>query len=295
MVRIRSLSSRDLGVAAILFGALCASSVGVLVRLVDQADGWQILFYRSLSFAFTVFLFLLASGGRNRPGVAARFAGIGPWGAVVAVCLGSAFIAYIFALLLTTVANAVFILSASPFLAALMARIFLGERVSLTGWACMAAALCGVALMLADGLFAGTLTGSAVALIAAGGYAASVVAFRAGRKIDMIPATCLAGVFAAMVSAFLVPDLAISPNDLIVAILLGTVQIGVQYIIITLAARHVPAAEVTLLMLLEVVAAPVWVWIAFGETPAWLTIAGGTVVLVAVILQATGTPQTDEP
>ena len=82
----------------------------------------------------------------NRRNVIGRFAGIGIWGAVVAVCLGSAFIAYIFSLLLTTVANAVFILSASPFLAALLSRVVLGERVSWLAWACMTAALSGVAL-----------------------------------------------------------------------------------------------------------------------------------------------------
>lgn len=277
------MSNRSLGVVAVLIGALCGSSVGFLVRLVDQADGWQILFYRSVSFAITVFVFMIAM---NRKKIVQRFMGIGIWGAVVAICLGSAFIAYIFALLLTTVANAVFILSASPFLAALMAKLFLGERVSIRVWACMTAALFGVGIMLAEGMLSGTIAGSAVAFIAALGYAASVVAFRAGRDIDMMPATCLAGVFAALVSAFLVEDFSLSQNDLMVAVLLGTVQIGFQYILITIAARHVPAAEVTLLMLLEVVAAPIWVWIAFGEIPAFLTLIGGSVVLGAVVLQA---------
>ena len=63
-------------------------------------------------------------------------------------------------------------------------------------------------------------------------------------------------------------------------------QIGLQYILITIAARAVPAAEITLLMLLEVIAAPVWVWLAFGETPALLTLLGGVVVLAAVAVQA---------
>lgn len=271
------------GVVAVLLGSLCGSSVGLLVRLVESADGWQILFFRSASFAATVLLFMLATSGRRAFG---RFVGVGWLGAVVAVCLGSAFIAYIFSLLLTTVANAVFILSASPFFAALMARLFLGERVSFLSWICMAAGLAGVAVMMTDGLLAGTLAGSAVALIAALGYSVSVVAYRAGRDIDMMPATCLAGVFAAVVSAFLVEDLGLSARDLGVAVLLGTVQIGAQYVLVTLAARVVPASEIALLMLLEVVAAPIWVWIAFGETPALLTLIGGALVLGAVAVQA---------
>ena len=271
------------GVLAVLTGALCASTVGILVRMVEQADGWQILFYRSLAFAILVFLFMLA---RDRRDFAGRFRAIGLSGVVVAICLGSAFIAYIFSVLLTTVANAVFILSASPFIAALLARVILKEEVTQRAWICMAAALVGVAVMMADGLLAGTIAGSAVALIAAAGYAASIVAYRAGRGGDMMPATCLAGVFAALVSGLLLDSFAISGNDLVAALLLGTLQIGGQYILITIAARYVPAAEITLLMLLEVVAAPIWVWLAFGETPALLTMIGGAVVLAAVLVKA---------
>ncbi len=251
--------------------------------MIESADGWQVLFYRSVSFAALVFIFMLARDGRA---AFQRFGGIGIRGAVVAICLGGAFIAYIFSVLLTTIASAVFILSASPFIAAILSTIFLGERPSKLAWICMSAGLLGVGVMMADGLLGGTILGSAVALIAAAGYAASIVAYRAGKDVDMMPATCLAGVFAALMSAFLVKDFVLSPNDLTFAILLGTMQIGVQYILITIAARYVPAAEVTLLMLTEVIAAPLWVWLAFGETPALLTLAGGAVVLSAVAVQA---------
>ena len=160
------------------------------------------------------------------------------------------------------------------------------EQISVLSWVCMSAGLVGVAFMVADGLLSGTLLGSAVALIAATGYAASIVAFRAGRDIDMMPTTCLAGVFAALLSLFIVRDFGLSQNDLIVACLLGAFQIGGQYILITLAARLVPATEITLLMLLEVVAAPIWVWIGVGEVPALLTLIGSAIVLRAVAVQA---------
>ncbi len=272
-----------LGIAAVLVAGLCGSSVGVLVRLIEDANGWQILFYRSVSFALLVLAFMLVRNGRD---TFTRFLKTGVWGAVVSICLGSAFIAYIFAVLLTTVASAVFILSASPFIAALLSWICLGEKASGVSWACMTAGLLGVAIMMAEGLLAGSALGSAVALIAALGYAASIVAYRAGKDIDMMPATCLAGVFAAFVTLFLVDDFMLSGNDLAIAVLLGTVQVGLQYILITLAAKHVPAAEITLLMLSEVILAPVWVWIGFGETPALLTLIGGAVVLLAVTVQA---------
>lgn len=274
---------RALGILAVLVGALCGSSAGILICLVEQADGWQILFFRSVSFALTVLLFMIAKDGFN---IHKRFASIGMPGIVVALCLGGAFIAYIVSMLLTTIANAVFILSASPFITALLARWFLKEQISTLSWICMTAGLAGVAFMVADGLLSGTLLGSAVALIAATGYAASIVAFRAGKDIDMMPATCLAGVFAALLSLVMVNDFGLSQNDLLVTCLLGAFQIGGQYILITLAAKQVPATEITLLMLLEVVAAPIWVWIGVGEIPTLLTLIGGAIVLGAVAVQA---------
>ncbi len=274
---------RTLGILAVLVGGLCGSSAGILVRLVENADGWQILFFRSLSFSLTVLLFMIVKDGF---GLRRRFLSIGLPGVVVALCLGGAFIAFIISMLLTTVANAVFILSASPFMAALLSRWLLKEQISVLSWICMTAGLCGVAFMVADGLLSGTVAGSAVALIATAGYAASIVAFRAGKDIDMMPATCLAGVFATLISLALVSDFAIGRNDLIVACLLGAFQIGGQYILITIAARYVPATEITLLMLLEVVAAPIWVWIGVGEVPALLTMIGGAIVLGAVAVQA---------
>ena len=162
--------------------------------LVEHADGWQILFFRSVSFSLTVLLFMIVKDGF---GLRRRFFSIGVPGVVVALCLGGAFIAYIISMLLTTVANAVFILSASPFMTALMSRWLLKEQISTLSWICMTAGLCGVAFMVADGLLSGTVAGSAVALIATAGYAASIVAYRAGKDIDMMPATCLAGVSAA--------------------------------------------------------------------------------------------------
>jgi drug/metabolite transporter (DMT)-like permease len=213
-----------LGLAGVVLAALAASSAGILLRQIEQADGWQILFYRSLAFVVTLFVFICV---RRRGETPQAFLAIGRAGLVVALALGGAFIAFIFAMLLTTVAQAVFILSASPFFAALLGLVFLGERVAPVTWACMAAALAGIGVMMGEGLGAGglspaALSGSLVALAACLGYAAAIVALRAGRGRDMMPATCLAGVFAGLVCLALAGDLAVSAHDLAFALLLGS-------------------------------------------------------------------------
>ncbi len=138
-----------------------------------------------------------------------------------------------------------------------------------------------------DGLARGTLLGNALALGCSLSYAAALVAMRKGRAVDMIPAVCLAGLLAALVAAAAAAlgtpaGLAVSGRDLGLAASLGVVQLGFQYILLTFAIRHVPAAEVALIGRASLVLAPIWVWFGVGEVPSALTLAGGAAIFLAI-------------
>ncbi|MCP4330363.1 MAG: DMT family transporter [Alphaproteobacteria bacterium] len=268
---------------AVLLAALFASSSGILVRQIEEASGWQVLFYRSLAFAGTVLIVIL---WRHRSRTGDAFRAVGWPGVIAAISLGSAFIAFIFSLLWTSVAEAVFILSSAPLFAALLGWLVLRERISAVMAAAMVVALAAIGLMLGTGRQGTTIDGAAAALVACLGYAGAIVALRFGRAVDMMPATCLSGVFAGLVCLVFVGDLAIGAHDLVVSLLLGSAQIGLQYILITVAARDVPAAQIALIMLIEVALAPLWVWIGVGEVPAPTTMIAGAVVVAAVAVQA---------
>ena len=98
----------------------------------------------------------------------------------------------------------------------------------------------------------------------------------------MVPATCLGGLVSLLIAAVMLDDFAISGQDLVLCLLLGSVQVGAGFLLITLGARHVPSAEVPLFALTETVLAPIWVWLAIDEVPSVLTLAGGAAVLAAV-------------
>lgn len=262
---------------------VCLSLGGVVLRHIEHADGWQILFYRSTSFVITVICLLAVRyGGR----LLQPFQKIGMAGFAVAVSLGIGAICYVFAILLTTVANAVFIIGAAPIFTAAVARLVLGERVTYIGLLSMIAALVGIGLMFVDGLVAGRWLGNLVALGVVASFAGMLVALRHSKSIDMLPATCLGGVVTMLLSAAMADSLVITPHDLRLAVLLGTVQFGAGFILITMGARYVPAAEVALLSLTEAILAPIWVWIAVNEVPSLLTLAGAAVVLAAVVTLA---------
>ena len=253
---------------------------GILVRLIETAGPWQILLVRSASLSIALFLVLLV---RHRGALLGELRGIGLDGVVGALCLGVAFTGFIFSLIHTSVANAVFMLSASPFFTAPLAWMLLGEPVRRGTWIAMSLALVGVAVMVAGGIGAGALFGNLAALAAVLGFAGFAVTLRRKRLTDSLTLACLAGIFTAVAAAALVDDFAYSTYDFAVCAVMGVIQIGAGMVLFTLGSRHVPAVELTLLSLTEVVLAPIWVWLWIAETPRPWTLIGGAVVIAALI------------
>ena len=253
---------------------------GILVRLIEAAGPWQILLVRSLTLSMTLIIVLLF---RHRGALLGELRAIGLDGVVGALCLGTAFTGFIFALLHTSVANTVFMLSASPLLTALLAWLLLGERVRRGTWIAMAFTVAGVAVMVAGGIGAGALYGNLAALAAAMGFAGFAVTLRRKRRTDTLTLVCLAGIFTAMAAALLSDGFAYSAYDIGLCAIMGVVQMAVGMVLLTHGSRHVPAAELTLLSLTEVVLGPIWVWLWIGETPRIWTLIGGAVVILALV------------
>lgn len=284
-------AARLRGAALVLAAGALWSSGGTLVRLVEAADARQIVFWRSFFVALFVLGVLLAR--RRARGAVAAFRALGWDGPLAGACLAGAFWFFIEALTRTEVANAVFVLAAQPLLAALLGRLLLGERVRPATWAALAAAAVGVAVMVAPGLGRGGLAGGLLAFGSASGFALFSVALRRGAPaVDRSPAILYGALLSALVAvALLVPSgglaaLALAPRDLALCAAMGTASIGLGMLAYAAGARHLPAAELALLALSEVVLAPVWAWLVLGEVPRAATLAGGAVVLAAAVAQA---------
>ena len=272
-----------LGLASVIAASFFTSLAGIFVRLTEEAEGFTLLFYRSLAFVLFMAVFL---GFRYRGRTVDAFRAIGWPGLVVALALGMAFMSFILALMETSVARVVFIGGTSPFVAAALAWLVLRERLGPTTLLAMVGALLGISVMVGEGLAEGSMLGLLLAFVPVLGYAVTLVCFRVKKGEDMLPAVFLAGVVAMVASALFAPTLAISTNDLVMAILLGVVQLGFQYVLITYGVRRVPAAEVALLGRLQLVLGPFWVWIGVGEVPTVATLLGGAIILGVVLLHS---------
>lgn len=273
------------GVLCVVSASFFTSLAGPIMREVETADGWTLQFWRQAWFLGFILLFLLWRHGRR--GLPGAFLAVGRPGLIGAIALSVSFVAFIFALMATTVAKVVFIGATSPFIAALIAWLLLGERLRPVTWLAMGIALSGIALMAGDGLTRGQSAGVLLSVITVIGFGIALVCLRSRPDRDMLPSIALAGLLAMTAGAVMAPSLAISGHDLLMAALFGILQLGFQYVLIALGARHVPAGEVALLGRLQLVLGPLWVWITVNEAPSYLTLVGGAVVISAIALQST--------
>ena len=262
---------------------------GPIIRLMDNADEWQINFYRSGTLCVFVFGWLIF---RYRGKVFQAITATGSVGLIAGLCLSIAFFTNIIALKHTSIANATFLMATSPIVAAIIGWVWLKETVHLTTVSAIVLAFIGILIMMAGGIVSGSYVGDLVAfggMIAFGAYA---VVLRRGVGIDMTPAVLFAGLFSALlagaVSVTLGDGLAVTTADFIRCTILGVVQIGIGSVLFASAAQFVPAAELTLYALGEPVLAPIWTWLVVGEVPVMATFFGGALILIALVVQTAG-------
>lgn len=275
------------GILLVLMAGVLWSFMGLAIRNIDTASTWAILFWRSAGM-IPVLLAVIAwrSGGHPLK----RFQGVGLAGVVGGFSLVLAFAGAIYAIQSTTVANAVFLFSASPFLAALLGWLILREPVHRATWLAIAVAGVGMFIMVREGLAAGALAGNVAALLSAMGFAIFTVTLRFGKLADMMPAVVLGSVFSVIVAAIVLVQqgqpVLVSAHDIAIALALGGGIVASGMALYTLGSRVIPAAELTLLSLIEVMLAPIWVWLVLDETATLGTFVGGAILLSAVVFNA---------
>lgn len=268
-----------LGALLVAASSLVFSTAGLFTRYIDL-DAWTMLFWRGLFGGLFIAGFVVWRDGRS---ALSALRVIGRDGLMVALCSALATVCFINALRLTSVADVLVIGATAPFLTAAIARVSIGERPDqVTLLASLAAAL-GVVVMVGTALAEGRLLGDLLALGMTGFLSLMMVILRKRRGVNMVPAIGLSAFLcAAIVLPFAKPASAEGMN-FVLLVLFGSVQFGLGLILLTLGSRLVSATRTALISVLDTPLAPLWVWLAFGEVPAAATLAGGAIVMVAVL------------
>jgi drug/metabolite transporter (DMT)-like permease len=284
---LRSQTRFLAGALSVLAGGLCWSFTGVFIRLAPHLDAWQFLVYRGLGVALA---FTLLARSKGRGAILAGLFALGPLGAVATLALSLAAIGFIVALKLTSVANALFLSSCAPLLSAIFGFLILRERLGARQIGATALGFCGLVIILGGGFEVGRIVGDVWALLCALSFAVVSVCMRLAPKRDFGPAMVGYGVFSALVAAAVAlhEGATLTPPlmEALCAFAAGFVLMGLGFALFLRGAPTVPAVGQTLLAQTETIFGPVWVWLAFGETPAATTLVGGAVIFAAVLAMA---------
>ena len=266
------------GVLLTTAGILIISPDALLLRLIG-ADIWTLLFWRGLLCAIGMAMITLLL---DRPHGIRRLFTIGrPEFQVIGVnaCMH---VFFVFAILNTTVANVLVITSISPLLSAILSRFVLHEPVAKRTWYTAIAVFAGLSLIFSQSLSSNTLTGDLAASVVAVLLACNLVLLRRYRKVSMIPARAWSEALVALIVWPLAIPTSIEATSWAYTLLLGLVILPISGALITLGPRYLPAPEVNLIMLLETLLGPLWVWLVISEVPTFETLLGGATILAAL-------------
>jgi len=277
----------------LIAGTLWSFGALTIRYMIDpQNYRWQYLFFRGLTIAGILCIYLLAKDGGR---FINNFRRIGMSGVIGALGLVGAFICFIWSITLTTAANTLFLLATIPFLAAFMGIVILKERIRPITWVAMTIALIGVSVMVIEGLEAGSVLGMITGFAAACGFAIFSVSLRFRKETPQFATIALAGILCVILTAIILhiqSESVLMPTRNILLSIVHGLLVGIGLILFSFGAKYFPAAELNLLSLLEVVGGVVWVYLPiFGinEVPSMLTVVGGCIVSGAIILNSLGT------
>ena len=273
-------SNRNLAILLLIISSISISFGGLIMRNIHFADAWQITFYRSLAFTFSIALIL---SYKNRSSTLSTIKKVGYAGVMGGILLMGANLFFIQAFANTSIANTLFTLSLIPFITAVLAFLFLKEKLSLRTFTIMLVALFGILIMINEGIKTGDLFGNIMAIGCAFCFSSFTIVIRKFRNIDMIPTLLISGIIIAVVSFILNSgNLTIPLQDVLLCFLWGGLLSGFVNSVFIYAARFLNASEVTFFMLLELSLGPFWVWLFLNETIALETLFGGIIVMSSV-------------
>ena len=282
------LKNQRVAIPIVLFAGLLWSFGPLVVRYMDQPNlvPWQYLFARGVTIFCILNIFLFFEEGIK---FYKNYFKVGLSGIIGGSGLGVAMITFIWSITNTSAAITLLCLAAMPFITALLGFLFLKEKISLNVWVAIIIAVIGISIMALGNTSKVSLMGLTFGLISAAGFSVFSVSLRWRKETPKFTTVAIAGLFCAVVSAIILYNnnsnfLSSSYNEGLFAIHGTLVCLGL--ILYSLGSKAIPAAELTLLSLTEIIGGIFWVWLPmFGinEVPSNNTIIGGFLIFMSII------------
>jgi drug/metabolite transporter (DMT)-like permease len=274
------VGSRSYGVTLVALAGVLWSTGGLFVRALDALDLWTMLAWRSLFAALALAVVVLF---RHRFRVGTALCAMG-WPGLIAIPIALvSMTSFVVSVTLTTVANVMIVYATVPFIAAGIGFLWNGERPSRRMLVASAVAFLGIAVMAGAAPSFDDVLGNAVALLMTVMFATQLVMARRYPTLEMAPVNGVGAALCAVLffpfASTVIPD----PQQLFILLAFGIATTAGAYVLFLVGGRYIPSGEAGLVGMLDVVLAPLWVWLLFNEQPGSAALVGGAIVMAAVL------------
>ena len=275
---MKNLNDQQKGSLLAFVAVMFITPDSLFIRL-SNLDTWGLVFYRGIIPFFTVFFGMLMIYQLNFFKILLKS---GYQGIIYIITFSITNVTFVVSIQNTNVANTLVMVATAPMLSAILGSVFLKEHADKKTWISIIITLCAIIYIFFDSLKLGNFYGDILGFITAIGLAVGAVTIRSAKSKNLVPAAVVGKLLVAIFALIFIENFALIDNDLIIVPIMCIMCVAIPFVLVTIAPRFIPAAEVNLFFLLETIIGPIWVWLIIKEQPSLETLIGGLVIITTI-------------
>ena len=279
---VNNLTDQQKGSLLAFIAVMFITPDSLFIRL-SNIDTWGLVFYRGIIPFFTVFFVMLLIYKLNFFKI---LFSSGYHGLIYIGTFSITNITFVVSIQNTNVANTLVMIATAPMLSAILGAIFLKEPPDRKTWISIIITFLAVIYIFFDSVQLGNFYGDILGFITAIGLAVGAVTIRSAKSKNLVPAAVVGKLFVATFALFFIESFALIERDLIIVPLMCILCVAIPFVLVTIAPRFIPAAEVNLFFLLETIIGPIWVWFIIKEQPSIETLQGGVIIIITIAIHS---------
>ena len=279
---LKNLTDQQKGSLLAFVAVMFITPDSLFIRL-SNVDTWGLVFYRGIIPFFTVFLGMLIIYKLNFFKIlfASSYHGL-----IYVGTFSITNITFVVSIQNTNVANTLVMIATAPMLSAILGSIFLKEPPDKKTWISILVTFLAIIYIFFDSLKLGNFYGDILGFITAIGLAVGAITIRSAKSKNLVPAAVVGKLFVATFALIFIESFVLENNDLIIVPLMCVLCVAIPFVLVTIAPRFIPAAEVNLFFLLETIIGPIWVWFIIKEQPSIETLQGGIIIIITLAIHS---------
>jgi len=279
---VNNLTDQQKGSLLAFVAVIFITPDSLFIRL-SNIDTWGLVFYRGIIPFFTVFLGMLFIYKLDFFKI---LFSSGFHGLIYVLTFSITNITFVVSIQNTNVANTLVMIATAPMLSAILGAIFLKEPPDKKTWISIIITFLAILYIFFDSLKLGNFYGDILGFITAIGLAVGAITIRSAKSRNLVPAAVVGKLFVATFALFFIESFVLIGNDLVIVPLMCVLCVAIPFVLVTIAPRFIPAAEVNLFFLLETIIGPIWVWFIIKEQPSIEILQGGVVIILTIAIHS---------